>query len=60
MTKKEEYNEVPVEICGGCGSLNLINVNQGVICDDCGTLNYTRELTIDEYLHEKKDKNPAS
>lgn len=52
---KNEYDTIPVEYCAACTSLNLIEVPQGVMCNSCGTLNYTKEANIDTYLNEKSD-----
>lgn len=57
MMTKKEYNDIPIEFCGSCGSLHLLNTREGVVCGNCGTLNYTKQGDIDSYIKNNEEIN---
>lgn len=57
---REEYEKEPVEYCKACNSLHLENHAQGVICNNCGALNYTSRTDILLWLEMADDENDTN
>ena len=55
ITKKEDYNNVPVYYCTRCISLNIINMDENTCyCGDCGAASID-STHIDEWLKLKEN-----
>lgn len=55
MTKKEEYNNLPVFYCKNCLSLNIKLVENSEFCDSCGSTEIeTTDIEEWEKLYKKR------
>lgn len=51
--------EGKLEVCGSCGSLFLIELSRAnkVMCGDCGTTDFTKEIEEENYEQSSGDTN---
>ena len=47
-----DYNKEEVEYCKNCKSLHLVDEKGFPFCKKCGTINFTEQSSIEEYLNK--------